>query len=320
MVQLELLYNQRSSVEFAKLHQGEPSRSGQHDEANDAVSVDFLRRSLKHRPNERAGKSSDASQEGGGYGSGIRGGAGLDPELQSSNSASSGQKRRTGADSLQDGSQIDIFDEACAEIRYALGADAVAIVDLSQFHLFYPNFSTSSTAGSTRTGTMTEATFRAGMPEPAGPRRAPGRSTPDPASTLSSDTPTGSSGTDGIPPPAARRSGTSNSMGPHSIQESNRTIRDEPEGYQRSHDGRAARSTYAVRDPLAPSITPQVLYIPTAMHKGGMTRMAKGSDKRRDNVPAADAVDVSAVYDCLADTPWVLSRIRRWKSVQRLTR
>ena len=43
---------------------------------------------------------------------------------------------------------IDLYDEACREIRVALDAYAVAVVDLSQFHLFYPAYQSSSTAGS----------------------------------------------------------------------------------------------------------------------------------------------------------------------------
>lgn len=281
--------------------------------ADIVVSVDFLRRSLKHRPKERAGQQSSQPQSV----SGPR--AGGDPGLPtgpngdggSSNSASSGNKRRSGADARQDASQLDIFDEACAEIRYALKADAVAIVDLSQFHLFYPSYSTSSTAGSTKTGTMTEATLRkrdnprngsvARTEIPLHVRRTAGTSSSATggaarqggadrrgASTLQG---TGSSSTLEPSDPATisgrsdqakshRVGGTSLASSDNNVQSSNVTIRDEPDGYQRSYDGRAARSTYMVRDSLMPSMTPQVLYIPTTMHKGGVSRMAGQAGKK----------------------------------------
>ena len=50
---------------------------------------------------------------------------------------------------------IDLYDEACREIRLALDAYAVAAVDLSQFHLFYPAYQSSSTAGSSTRFTST---------------------------------------------------------------------------------------------------------------------------------------------------------------------
>jgi len=53
---------------------------------------------------------------------------------------------------------VDIYDEACREIRLALDAYAVAVVDLSQFHMFYPAYQSSSTAAtSTRGGSASNS-------------------------------------------------------------------------------------------------------------------------------------------------------------------
>ncbi|EAL17185.1 hypothetical protein CNBN0140 [Cryptococcus deneoformans B-3501A] len=138
--ELELLYSQQAAIESAKLHQ---------------ISVDFLRRSLKHRPLERAGRSAGITT---GSGStpmeGVR--AGNDGSSASGSTRSSGsQKRIEGADEHQSDETVDIYDEACREIRFALDAYAVAVVDLSQFHLFYPAYQNSSAgAGSTRAGSV----------------------------------------------------------------------------------------------------------------------------------------------------------------------
>lgn len=42
-----------------------------------------------------------------------------------------------------------MYDEACREIRNTLDAYAVAVVDLSQFHMFYPAYAGSSTGTGT---------------------------------------------------------------------------------------------------------------------------------------------------------------------------
>ncbi|EIW67759.1 hypothetical protein TREMEDRAFT_33498, partial [Tremella mesenterica DSM 1558] len=112
--ELELLFSQQASVESAKLHQ---------------ISVDFLRRSLQSRPNERAGHSANS-------------------KTTTTTSSSDSGKRHEGADSRQSNEQLDIYDEACREIRHALDAYAVACVDLTQFHLFFPAYQTTSTGGS----------------------------------------------------------------------------------------------------------------------------------------------------------------------------
>ncbi|KIR70576.1 hypothetical protein I310_05828 [Cryptococcus deuterogattii CA1014] len=146
--ELELLYSQHAAIESAKLHQ---------------ISVDFLRRSLKHRPLERAGRSTGISS---GSGSMPMGGdrAGNDGSSASGSTKSSGShKRIEGADEHQNDETVDIYDEACREIRSALDAYAVAVVDLSQFHLFYPAYQNSSTGGgSTRAGSMMETTTGSG--------------------------------------------------------------------------------------------------------------------------------------------------------------
>ncbi|RXK37253.1 hypothetical protein M231_05474 [Tremella mesenterica] len=113
--ELELLFSQQASVESAKLHQ---------------ISVDFLRRSLQSRPNERAGHSANSKT------------------TTTTTSSSDSGKRHEGADSRQSNEQLDIYDEACREIRHALDAYAVACVDLTQFHLFFPAYQTTSTGGS----------------------------------------------------------------------------------------------------------------------------------------------------------------------------
>lgn len=146
--ELELLYSQHAAVESAKLHQ---------------ISVDFLRRSLKHRPLERAGRSTGISS---GSGSTPMGGdrAGNDGSSASGSTRSSGShKRIEGADEHQNDETVDIYDEACREIRSALDAYAVAVVDLSQFHLFYPAYQNSSTGGgSTRAGSVMETATGSG--------------------------------------------------------------------------------------------------------------------------------------------------------------
>lgn len=121
---------QRSAVESAKLHQSTQAIPAL---ADIPVSVDFLRRSLKHRPNERAGFSRNTD---------------------TTTSKSTERKRKEGADNNQSDDEVDIYDEACSEIRLALDAYAVAVVDLSQFHLFYPAFHNSSSGGSRTAGSV----------------------------------------------------------------------------------------------------------------------------------------------------------------------
>lgn len=58
---------------------------------------------------------------------------------------------------------MDIYDEACREIRTALDAYAVAVVDLTQFHLFYPAYQSSSTAGTSTRGSTSRNTASAQM-------------------------------------------------------------------------------------------------------------------------------------------------------------
>ncbi|ADV25630.1 Protein-histidine kinase, putative [Cryptococcus gattii WM276] len=146
--ELELLYSQHATIESAKLHQ---------------ISVDFLRRSLKHRPLECAGRSTGISS-----GSGstpMRGDrAGNDGSSASGSTRSSGSRKRIeGADEHQNDETVDIYDEACREIRSALDAYAVAVVDLSQFHLFYPAYQNSSTGGgTTRAGSVMETATGSG--------------------------------------------------------------------------------------------------------------------------------------------------------------
>lgn len=135
-------------------------------------------------------------------------------------------KRNSGADGKQAEEDVDIFDEACQEIRFALDAHAVAIVDLSQFHLFYPSYQT-STQGESTSGGGSQAfgsqysgnRSRYGQPRPVG---------------------------------TSKTSTHAESM-----------ITNE-EDYSKSGDGRAARKNYAVLDPLLAGRTPQVLFIPSS--------------------------------------------------------
>jgi hypothetical protein len=48
-----------------------------------------------------------------------------------------------------------MYDEACREIRTTLDAYAVAVVDLSQFHMFYPAYAGSSTGTSGQASSTT---------------------------------------------------------------------------------------------------------------------------------------------------------------------
>ena len=143
--ELELIYNQQSSSVSAKLHQ---------------ISVDFLRRSLKNRPTEIAGIGRSAGKQTSTKtsSSAVSNGA----PLPSSSETSSSQKRNQGSDRHLETADIDIYDEACREIRIALTAHAVAVVDLSQYHLFYPSYQNSSIGGSSVRGASTSDRRRPG--------------------------------------------------------------------------------------------------------------------------------------------------------------
>lgn len=142
---------------------------------------------------------------------------------------------------------IDIYDEACAEIRYALDAYAVAVVDLSQFHLFYPAFTGSSAGGSTsRSRTKKESTESL---------TSVGRD----RSTPTEVPPRGGGSGDGstVRGLSTRKGWKDSTDGVVS------TAADDEEGYSRSRGSKRAKKTYALSDPTAPGRTPQVLYIPS---------------------------------------------------------
>ncbi|OCF75572.1 hypothetical protein I204_04429 [Kwoniella mangroviensis CBS 8886] len=214
--ELELIYSQQASIESAKLHQ---------------ISVDFLRRSLKHRPNERAGQSRTTGRTATGTGTGTgSGGTGTEKGTATSSDSSVTGKRVSGADQNQDQNDVDIYDEACREIRNALDAYAVAVVDISQFHLFYPTYQNSSTGGgSTRGGSSTLHT------------KSQHTSTTGQSSFAA--------GTGSIASSTARGSGNVGA--------------DDQDAYSKNVDNKRPRQTYAVTDSLAPSRTPQVLFIPS---------------------------------------------------------
>lgn len=193
--------------------------------------MDFLRRSLKTRPTERAGFSRSSGQT-----------------RTTSSASSSSQKRKEGADHHQSDDEIDIYDEAAREIRQGLDAYAVAVVDLSQFHLFYPSFQNSSTGGSSARGASTSDPTRSGSR--SAERSAAGSGTPHPLR------------------PGSRPNSMSKTM-----------MTDDTDSYAQSNNTRRAKETYTVTDPLAPSRTPQVLFIPSR------PRGSKGpQDPAQDNV------------------------------------
>ncbi|TYJ53875.1 hypothetical protein B9479_005497 [Cryptococcus floricola] len=252
--ELELLYSQQASIESAKLHQ---------------ISVDFLRRSLKHRPLEYAGQSNSGSTLSGSSGPTNVEGDPVNPtevksvptpaptpasasaaapdtgnstgeEQDDSGEGSSPfgeepppaaplntKKRIEGADASQSVDATDIYDEACREIRLALDAYAVAVVDLSQFHLFYPAYqSTTNGSNSIRTGSVTEV---------------PGRKSKRGPST---------------------RGGGSTARQPSSSGHSQDGYEDGL-GFDWSNKQRRARPTYSVDDAVQPARTPQVLFVPS---------------------------------------------------------
>ncbi|ORY31773.1 hypothetical protein BCR39DRAFT_525320 [Naematelia encephala] len=217
--ELELLYNQQASVDSAKLHQ---------------ISVDFLRRSLKTRPTERAGASRTSG---------------------TSTTSSSGKKRKEGADQYVSDHDVDIYDEACSEIRLALDAYAVAVVDLSQFHLFYPAYQNSSTTGSSTRNTSSRQDSRASS------TRFPSR----PGTASSNTVTTSASYSD-----QQATTYSSASTGPH-VPNS-----DEAEAYSKPANRKHARQTFAMSDPTAPSRTPQVLFVPARRKTDAKTAKLMG--------------------------------------------
>lgn len=203
-----------------------------------SVSVDFLRRSLKDRPNEREdqNRSNGASLVGTGL-----------------TSSSSTGKRRGGADWYQSDDKIDVYDEACREIRLGLGAYAVAVVDLSQFHLFYPSLQNSSTHGVPAFGRSTSGQSR--------------------SSTFQSSQRTGRRGR--TPKPTTEV-----------------VLTDETDVYAQT---RKAKETYSVAGSLAPSRTPQVLFMDSRppgskalqiRHQDDVSRSRQG--RRPDYINRAD--------------------------------
>ena len=242
------------------------------------VSVDFLRRFLKVRPNERAGKHSSKSTQSSGSSPGgntSRGGGAIKNNTN---------KRISGRDKDQDEIDIDIYDEACSEIRYALDAHAVAVVDLSQFHLFYPAFQGSSIGGSTGKG----GTSRSSETRKAhDPNALAAASVKTPSSEKTP--PTGMSST---VMPAKTSGGTSEHAASYHHSE-------ESESFQYQRGSRRARQTYALTDPTAPGRTPQVLYIPTGRRTESRSklsesmRIARGKmDSTEDDVSWTIRIDI----------------------------
>jgi hypothetical protein len=140
-------------------------------------------------------------------------------------------ERKEGAGRHQSDDEIDIYDEAARQIRLGLDAYAVSVVDLSQFHLFYPLFQNSSTGASSARGVSTSGTTRSSAPGSSSARMS------------------------------AAGSRTPGSHRPNSPAGSMMT--DDTDNYTQSNILRRAKETYAVLDPLAPSRTPQVLFIPS---------------------------------------------------------
>lgn len=210
-----------------------------HTRANRVVSVDFLRRSLKSRPLERAGKSRVST----GQSTGTASTGGAEEAKKKTSAGSSSMKRKEGADKHQSEIDIDIYDEACAEIRQALDAYAVAVVDLSQFHLFYPAFGGSSIGGSTKSS----RTRRPGEAYPSNSLmgETTARGTSVGSTEMGGDVPNGEDF--------------------------------DPETYSQVRGTKRARKTHALRDPTAPSRTPQVLYIPSGRRTASKLHNAENS-------------------------------------------
>lgn len=147
--------------------------------------------------------------------------------MRRGSSAGSTNKRHGGSDDRSRDEDLDVYDEACREIRFALDAYAVAVVDLSRFHVFYPNYQNSSLAGT---------------------------STRDAAKTMTKSSTTKSTATIGpYSKGASMRSAETRRSG--SSQESS-------EGYSRPDSAKQPRPTYALNDPEQATRTPQVLYLP----------------------------------------------------------
>lgn len=189
-----------------------------------------------------------------------------------STSSESTGKRNSGADHKQSEEDVDIFDEACQVIRLALDAHAVAIVDLTQFHMFYPSYQTSTMGGSTSGGRS---------------RGFGGVS----ASHSRAQTPKAG--------PSARSYNTSASIGEGG---------EDAEPYQKAPDGRAARKTYAVVDPMSSGRAPQVLFVPSD---------GTATGRRSDNVPKSDADNsASPPFNTRRDQGRVLTYIVAYSGIQ----
>jgi hypothetical protein len=142
---------------------------------------------------------------------------------------------------------MDVYDEACQAIRLGLSAYAVAVMDPSQFHLFYPSLQNSSTGGTS----------------------ARDRSTSGPIRSTTSKSP--------------RRTG-SGRRSPNPTTEA--ILTDETDIYAQT---RRAKQTCSVADSLAPSRTPQVLFMHSrprgskalqSRHQDGVSRLTVGSQTK----------------------------------------
>jgi len=173
----------------------------------------------------------------------------VDPGKADKARQSSSNKRTSGADRGQAAGVVDMFDEACSEIRLALDAYAVALVDLSQFYLSYPTSAGSSTDGS--------STRRTSMTSKTGTRSGHEQG----SSRADSQTQSCWSGAGTV------MSGMAGSMGGCSGQLESDAARqgraEEVDGKFARSDKRSrrARQTYALKDPTVSSRTPQVMYI-----------------------------------------------------------
>lgn len=121
VAELEQMYQVSESLQQQSMHQ---------------VTVDFLRQSLQ----TGAGSRRDSRRK----------------ARQAAAQAGNVQDRTSIADSDGDESSLDLFQEACRIVRDTLHANACAIVDASNFHVFYPINSPGS-ARSSSCGTGTES-------------------------------------------------------------------------------------------------------------------------------------------------------------------
>lgn len=146
-------------------------------------------------------------------------------------------------------------------IRLALEAHAVAIVDLTQFHMFYPSYQTSTTGGSASGPRSVAPSARASGPNPlSGPSSG--------SYTSSSKSRSGEGGEDAEP-------------------------------YQRAADGKAARKTYSVVDPMSAGRTPQVLFVPAAGTATGRTSDRVPS-KAQENTVSLALFNEFCIAECIA--------------------